>query len=149
MEILLHVNEDETPDISALELIQFLTKLRSAYVAARMFVGERPELSDLRSEGQLEGLVGHFQDYVRYRSYGGAWSEPFSRKQLPADVDLRFRSISRNSPMEFLVIATGVSIVALALAVCASGGKVDLRRMRFEVNPPKETIRALRDLFRR
>lgn len=149
MEVTLHVAEDEQDDIGSLELIRFLTDIRGAYVAARMYIGEHPISLETTSLDAIEKHVGPFKEYLQEMLLDRSWMRSLGHRPLPKDVDLRFRAISRNSPMELIAVATGISIVALALAVCVSGGKVDLAKLRFEVNSPRETIKALRSLLRR
>ena len=127
----------ESPEssVNALELSYFLAKFRAMYVIALERAGETSV------PNTLVGIVENFSKELNSKTISD-----YARRILPAEHELEFDSISKNSPLR-LRTCVGVSMIALSAAVILSGGKVNLKDGTFEVPSLATGIRELKAVF--
>jgi hypothetical protein len=66
---------------------------------------------------------------------------------LPEELDLEFIAISKESPLNFVAKSTGISLIALTMAVILSGGNANVLKCTFNLPPLAVGIRALMNTF--
>lgn len=152
LEYQLHVaSNSKNERVSAVDLFEFLQKFRAAYVVALSFIeyelhNQRIEKYYYREELEFAGLEDSFRRFLKTNIKLASVSV-LSKQHLPAEVDLEFESISKNSPLKFIGYCTGLSILALSLAVALAGGEVDLKSQTFKVQPlSKAVVQITREL---
>lgn len=123
--------------INAFELGYFLYYFRAAYVACLISLEFKEVPIDeaiARAKGDLLApLTGEVATL---------WL-----KDLPENLDLEFITISRQSPLEFVVNTTNVCLIALTMAVILSGGEANISSAQFKLPPIAHGIRELKKAF--
>lgn len=128
-------NEGEA--VNAFELGYFLYYFRAAYVACLDIIQSQEvplEQVEAVARKALLGSLGHDVSHMWHRG-------------LPEEFDLEFITISKQSPLKFVSKVTGVSLVALTMAIIFSGGKANVRTGQFELPPLAHGIRELKNAF--
>lgn len=115
--------------ISALELAKFMIGLCQINNVAHEFLTSAPRNPDVNFDERLlqfQDLLEHLSTFEL--SQGEGW----------AVRDITFSNITTNSPLKFVGACSGISLVALALAVSVAGGEVEMQhgksRASFKVN---------------
>jgi hypothetical protein len=152
LEYQLHVaSNTKNERINAVDLFEFLQKFRAAYVVALSFVeyelhNKNIENYYYRDAREFAELENSFRRFLR-SNIKLAPVSVLSKQHLRAEIDLEFESISKNSPLKFIGYCTGLSMLALSLAVALAGGEVDLKNQTFKVQPlSKAVIQITREL---
>ena len=117
----------EMPKLRMNELSNFFYYLRVTYAIAYEFLSNFEEERILRDPKLIEGkfrehLLGYRTQYTRSKYFLGDLGE----------VELLITKIRKESPFEIWVMG---QITALVLAVIIAGGTVDLKNMKFTLNP--------------
>jgi hypothetical protein len=123
--------------VNAFELGYFLYYFRAAYVACL----ETIDFKEVSQE-QVAALVNKNLLITRSHDISRLWL-----KDLPEEFDLEFESISKQSPLQFVAKAAGVSLVALTMAVIISGGEANVYTGEFKLPSIAHVIRQLKDAF--
>lgn len=124
--------------IDTWELNRFLYLLRVAYV---VMVEKEREDKALSWEEFRWSAAGRTE--FSHRSYSGLILARIYDTDL-GEEELRIEKISKQSPLEISFTAI---VACLAAAVVLSGGKADLKNLKFEVPPLGDGIRKLREAF--
>lgn len=120
--------------VNAYEFSYFLYLFRGAYVVLLE--------NQIDHGGERDGILHDFMRIAVELGPNGFSSK--ARKYLSKETDLEFVSLSKNSPLKIVAIATGASIVALSAAVILSGGEANLTSGEFKVPPLAHGIRELK-----
>jgi len=104
--------------ISMKELSYFLSNFQSAYELAYKYAYNSYQ------EPNIDG----FRDAISSKRLNALGMDRGKIQQLD------FSSISTNSPLKFIGYCTGISMLALSLAVAIAGGDADLNNRKFKVN---------------
>lgn len=123
--------------INAFELGYFLYYFRAAYVACLDAI----QYEEIPLE-QIESLVQSKPLRALGNNVDRLWLH-----ELPADIDLEFITISKESPLKFVAKTTGTSLIALTMAVILSGGEANPYTGEFKLLPLAHGIRELKKAF--
>lgn len=135
--------EDKIPINDLADYLRYLKALYS-YLEKRpeilnSFEGKSLEYLN-ENRGKIEKIVrSHFE--MMDKSYFNI--SPSYQRDLKGK-DLYIDEIKKQSPLEIVFDSAGILIFA---SVFISGGKIDLLRMRFELNALGEGLQKLKDLF--
>ena len=134
---------DEVPKLKMNEFSNFLYYFRVTYAIACEFLGEFKELKPEQLLGDTSEIEKKFREYLLN------FSQPYARTKYflgdMGDAELLITRISKDSPIMIWIVGL---VTALVMAVIIAGGEVDLRSLKFKLNPLGEGLTKLREAFR-
>ncbi|UZD57239.1 hypothetical protein OLL83_003004 [Shewanella algae] len=131
------------------ELVRFLQGFRASYILALEFLSNQNHLKiyDFEYLKNKEYLVDNFRDFMYLSEFNRYSILELSEYDIPKEYDIEFEKITQNSPLKFIGKCSGISLLALSLAVSISGGEADLKNMKFNVKPLSEAIISIKKAF--